>query len=57
LQLVYRPDRAPALTRLFEFLFGETAAQLLERAGVTPLPVLVRQAQVPIAGPAEKTRK
>ncbi|MSU50931.1 MAG: hypothetical protein EXS37_17880 [Opitutus sp.] len=57
LQLVFRPDRAPALTRLFEFLFGEIAAQLLERAGVTPLPALVRQAQLPSTGPGEKTRK
>lgn len=42
IQVVFRPERARDLAPLFEFLFGETSAALLERAEVSPLPASLR---------------
>lgn len=53
--VVFRPERAPALARLMEFLFGDTAAGVLAQADITPLPAAERAAQRQAAGAGKTT--
>ena len=46
IQVVFRPERARDLAPLFEFLFGDTSAALLEQAEVSPLPASLRVEQL-----------
>lgn len=56
-QVVFRPERTRDLAPLFEFLFGDTAAALLERAEVSPLPDQIRAEQLKTYGTGSTSGK
>lgn len=56
-QVVFQPDRAPALARLMEFLFGDAPADLLAKAEVTPLPPAERVAERKAVGTRKTTTR